>query len=74
MSVARINSIQSLFTTLFNQPADTKSLADLNAQLDNGVAVTKVATDLVNSAAAQTLIGGLSNGDLIDYMTKNLDL
>ncbi|MBS9392912.1 MAG: DUF4214 domain-containing protein [Dolichospermum sp. LBC05a] len=71
MSVASINSIQSLFTTLFNQPADTKSLADLNAQLDNGVAITKVATDLVNSAAAQTLIGDLSNGDLIDYIYSN---
>ena len=71
MSVASINSIQSLFTILFNQPADTKSLADLNAQLDNGVAITKVATDLVNSAAAQTLIGDLSNGDLIDYIYSN---
>ncbi|QSV70446.1 MAG: hypothetical protein HEQ20_06290 [Aphanizomenon flos-aquae KM1D3_PB] len=85
-SINSINSIQSLFITLLKSPADTKNLADLTSQpiisknltplppfLDKGVTgvtITKIATDLIDSAAGKQLFGTfgkLSNADLIDY-------
>ncbi|MDM3862902.1 MAG: DUF4214 domain-containing protein [Aphanizomenon gracile PMC644.10] len=71
MTVASINSVQGLFITLLKSPADTKNLADLTSQLDKGVAITKIATDLIDSAEAQNLFGNLSSGDLIDYIYSN---
>ncbi|MDK2409797.1 DUF4214 domain-containing protein [Aphanizomenon sp. 202] len=71
MTVASINSVQGLFITLLKSPADTKNLADLTSQLDKGVAITKIATDLIDSAAGKQLFGTLSNADLIDYIYSN---
>jgi hypothetical protein len=71
MTVASINSVQGLFITLLKSPADTKNLADLTSQLNKGVAITKIATDLIDSAAGKQLFGTLSNADLIDYIYSN---
>ncbi|MFN7851672.1 MAG: DUF4214 domain-containing protein [Dolichospermum sp.] len=71
MTVASINSVQGLFITLLKSPADTKNLADLTSQLDKGVTITKIATDLIDSAAGKQLFGTLSNADLIDYIYSN---
>ena len=71
MTVANINSIQGLFITLLKGPASTKELADLTSQLKNGVTITKIATDLIDSPEGKALFGGFSNGDLIDYIYSN---
>ncbi|MEI3650706.1 MAG: DUF4214 domain-containing protein [Dolichospermum lemmermannii FEM_B0920] len=71
MTVASINSVQGLFITLLKSPADTKNLADLTSQLNKGVTITKIATDLIDSAAGKQLFGTLSNADLIDYIYSN---
>ncbi len=71
MTVASINSVQGLFITLLKSPADTKNLADLTSQLNKGVTITKIATDLIDSPAGKQLFGTLSNADLIDYIYSN---
>ncbi|MDB9473597.1 beta strand repeat-containing protein [Dolichospermum circinale] len=71
MTVANINSIQGLFITLLKGPASTKELADLTSQLNSGVTITKIATDLIDSPEGKALFGGFSNGDLIDYIYSN---
>ncbi|MFO0052308.1 MAG: DUF4214 domain-containing protein [Dolichospermum sp.] len=68
MTVANINSIQGLFITLLKGPASTKELADLTSQLKNGVTITKIATDLIDSPKGKELVGNLSSADLIDYI------
>ncbi|MFN9617176.1 MAG: DUF4214 domain-containing protein, partial [Dolichospermum sp.] len=68
MTVANINSIQGLFITLLKDPASTKELADLTSQLKNGVTITKIATDLIDSPKGKELVGNLSSADLIDYI------
>jgi len=71
MTVASINSVQGLFITLLKSPADTKNLADLTSQLNKGVTITKIATDLIDSPAGKQLFGTLSNAELIDYIYSN---
>ncbi|MFO5437501.1 MAG: DUF4214 domain-containing protein, partial [Dolichospermum sp.] len=71
MTVANINSIQGLFITLLKGPARTKELADLTSQLNSGVTITKIATDLIDSPEGKALFGGLSPANLIDYIYSN---
>ncbi|MFM6826797.1 MAG: DUF4214 domain-containing protein, partial [Dolichospermum sp.] len=71
MTLANINSIQGLFVTLFNGSATTKELTDLTTKLSNGVTLTTIATDLINSTQGQEKVAGLNNADLIDYIYSN---
>ena len=71
MTVANINSIQGLFITLLKGPASTKELTDLTSQLNSGVTITKIATDLIDSPEGKALFGGLSPANLIDYIYSN---
>ncbi|MFM5887554.1 MAG: DUF4214 domain-containing protein [Dolichospermum sp.] len=71
MTLANINSIQGLFVTLFNGSATTKELTDLTTKLSNGVTLTTIATELINSTQGQEKVAGLNNADLIDYIYSN---